>query len=158
MGDLSNISLNMDDWAPQYVGSGYTRDSAHRAKPLASTSGNAQHFSVEHKSHFDFKRPCLGPARAFSEPYFTPQASSYGPDLSTGLTARKARKFSHERARLLRERPWLTHPKYKQYLNRKRQDAGKDGKAIWPHHIEEAFQHGRHHHRSSLDTRLTYQH
>lgn len=132
----------MDGWTSQYVGSGHTRESAHRAKPLSSISGNAQHFPVESKSHFDFKRPCLGPTRSFSEPRFTPPASSYGQDYSAGLIARKARKFTHERARLLRERPWLNHPKYKQYQNRKRQDAGKDGKAIWPSHIEEAFQNG----------------
>ena len=37
-------------------------------------------------------------------------------------------------------RPYLQHPKYKQYITRVRQDTGKDGHAVWDCQLEEAFQ------------------
>jgi hypothetical protein len=41
------------------------------------------------------------------------------------------------------DRPYLVHPKYIEYRSRPRQEFGKDGKPIWPDHIEAAFQDGK---------------
>lgn len=44
--------------------------------------------------------------------------------------------------RLSIDRPYLRSQKYIDYRERKRQDIGKDGKPVWPDHVEASFQNG----------------
>ncbi|KAK5069550.1 hypothetical protein LTR64_008231 [Lithohypha guttulata] len=139
----------MDHWYTQSVGSGHNREPTHQSRVLTSISGNAQSFPVEAKSHFDFNfnRSVCATARAVSEPQYVapPPVYEFGHanEIEERLAARKIRRGSHppsSRQRLIREKAWLKHPIYRKYLNRKRQDNGRDGKPVWPDYIEESFQ------------------
>ncbi|KAK4905477.1 hypothetical protein LTR66_017807, partial [Elasticomyces elasticus] len=144
--------------------SGHTRESANnrQRKVLGSTSGNAQpHFqSVNQKpeevkqEHHNGQTPAPSPVLRQSEndpsSYMGIESTYPLPSKIIGsndqftlneqyLAARRARRLPAQK-RLLADRPYLRDAKYINYRDRKRQDAGKDGKPVWPDYIEESFQ------------------
>ncbi|KAK5945575.1 hypothetical protein PMZ80_002780 [Knufia obscura] len=136
-------------WHTHGVGSGHTRESAHRSRILTSTSGNAQNYAIDTKDHLNFKKPSSNGSRAVSEPQYQLSAPILGSNdkqaLNDRLAQHKARRSSHPQHRLLhgRDRPYLRNPKYINYRDRKRLDSGKDGKPVWSDAIEDSFQNGK---------------
>lgn len=126
--------------------SGRVRSSLHDSRILADISGNVQSHAPDLKHQLDYK-PYLHTTRAVSEPQYLAPCVTLGSNdrqpLNSRLALHKARRSSQVTNKVLRERPYLQHEKYLDYLKRHRHDKGKDGKPIWPDHIEASFQNGQ---------------
>lgn len=133
----------MDHWPSTGTGSGIPDELAYHGRVLASTSGNAQSFPTDTKVHLDFGSRTTSVGQAISDSQYVAALPVLGSNdkhiLHDRIAARKARRSTHP----VHDRPWLQTEKYKNYIDRKRQDAGKDGRPVWPHHIEESFQNGK---------------
>lgn len=137
----------MELWHTQDAGSDHTRESTHQTRILTSTSGNAQNYATDSKSHLDFREPSANNNRAVSEPQYQLSVPIVGSNdkqaLHDRLAQHKARRSSHPQHRLFYDRPYLRNPKYLAYRARNRYEVGKDGKPIWPDFMEESFQNGK---------------
>lgn len=135
------------DWSTSGNDAGHIHASVHNPCILASISGNIQSFAPESKQHVNFDKAYLHTARAVSEPqYLAPCVTLGSNDRQTStdrFAIRKARRSSQPHNKVLCDRPYLQNEKYIEYRRRKRQDLGRDGKPIWPDHIEAAFQNGK---------------
>lgn len=137
----------MDHSFPNSTGLDSTREPVHQSRVLASTSGNAQTFTLDIKDIKgcpDLSNPIVSGGHArHGLQHSAPLPVLGSNDKSTlhdRLAARKARRSSQPG----HERQFLHTEQYKTYRERKRQDIGKDGLPVWPDHIEESFQNGRH--------------
>lgn len=120
------------------------KEPVHHSRVLASISGNAQIFESDVKGCFDYgKNVHNGKQKRSDSPRPSPLpvlGSNDRSDSCDRLAARKAKRSSL----LNQERHYLQTEQYKIYKERKRQDIGSDGKPVWPDHIEESFQNGKH--------------
>jgi hypothetical protein len=134
-----NASLNMlhtDAFVPE--------DSKVLAEshPLSISSGNLQRLNVSARDGLENQGLFLK-----TEPqYPVPTVKLGSNDGSNHIIDQRLKKWQHNlpgpRTVVDPERPYLHNPKYLEYRSRHRQEIGKDGKPIWPPHIEAAFQNG----------------
>ena len=140
--DPSHHLDTMDHLSSNGTGSGFPDESAYHDRVLGSTSSNDQWFPSDTKAHLDFGQRINTGERATNDPRYVAALPVLGSNdkhpLYDRLAARKARRGIHS----IHDRPYLQSEKYKNYRERPRQDAGKDGKPVWPDHIEESFQNG----------------
>lgn len=120
---------------------------------LCVSSGNIQSSTVSLGDGVENQRPLsLGEGTdeaSIKAPFrlFQPPVALGSNDFADRSFEQKQQRKSSKsrypsRALLNQDRPYLSHPKYEEYRRRPRQDIGKDGKAIWPQPIEDAFQDG----------------
>ena len=116
---------------------------------LSVSSGNIQLLPIGHGDGIEnqYPLPSLSNSRSTSQQYPIPSLKLGSNDGSHHAFDSKPRHHPlkpRSSKRIDPERPYLVHPKYIEYRSRPRQEFGKDGKPIWPDHIEAAFQDGKH--------------
>jgi hypothetical protein len=115
---------------------------------LSTSPGNVQLLPLQHGDGIENQYPLPGLSAGRQTPQHFPI-----PTLKLGSNDGSSHAFNAHRLRrqalkprrskhIDPDRPYLVHPKYIDYRSRPRQDIGKDGKPIWPDHIEAAFQDG----------------
>lgn len=98
----------------------------HDHRVLRTTSGNARMFERDSKP-FDLIKP-LQRSRSVTTRRYSPYPKSVFSFKSESLSSNQPAHLENE--------------SYRDYLTRKRQDRGTDGRPIWPAEIEESFQDG----------------
>ncbi|KIW70578.1 hypothetical protein PV04_02834 [Phialophora macrospora] len=120
-------------------------DSRSAGEHLSVSSGNVQLLPVQHREGIEnqYPLPALSSGRQTPQQFPIPSLKlGSNDDSHHGFTSKPRRHPLRPRRTRLADpdRPYLVHPKYIEYRSRPRQDIGKDGKPIWPDHIEAAFQ------------------
>jgi hypothetical protein len=115
---------------------------------LSVSSGNVQLLPVQHREGIEnqYPLPALSSGRQTPQQFPIPSLKlGSNDDSHHGFHSRPRRHPLRPRRTRQADpdRPYLVHPKYIEYRSRPRQDIGKDGKPIWPDHIEAAFQDGK---------------
>ncbi|EXJ62241.1 hypothetical protein A1O7_02674 [Cladophialophora yegresii CBS 114405] len=120
-------------------------DSKLAGEHLSVSSGNVQLLPVQQREGTEnqYPLPALSSGRQTPQQFPIPSLK-LGSNVNShhGFDGRPRRHPLKPRRPRLNDpdRPYLVHPKYIEYRSRPRQDIGKDGKPIWPDHIEAAFQ------------------
>ncbi|KAJ9616858.1 hypothetical protein H2200_000578 [Cladophialophora chaetospira] len=112
---------------------------------LSVSSGNAQLLPLQQTEGTEnqYPLPSLSSGRHTPQQFPIPSlklGSNDGSSSALEVNARRHQLKSRRSKQIDVERPYLLHPKYIEYRSRTRLDIGKDGKPIWPDHIENAFQ------------------
>lgn len=122
---------------------------------LSVSSGNVQLLPFQHREGLENQYPLSASRGGRTTPQFPVPSlklgSNDGPRHASDSKVRR-QTFKAPRSKVPDpDRPYLYHPKYLEYRSRPRQELGKDGKPIWPDHIEAAFQDGKKRRSLGLD-------
>lgn len=114
---------------------------------LPVSSGNVRLLPLQHREGLENQYPLPTSAGGRITPQFPVPSlklgSNDGPRHASESKVRR-QMFKAPRTKFNDpDRPYLYHPKYLEYRSRPRQELGKDGRPIWPDHIEAAFQDGK---------------
>lgn len=132
----------MDPWSSHATDSEHTTEAACPVRVLASTSGNVQPFMTDSKHYSDLKKPSIVSDPGTSSTACLPSLPILGSNDKSSVQSHSAARKGRRISQPLPDRLFLQDEKYKNYLKRKRKDLGKDGKPVWPDHIEASFQNG----------------
>jgi transcriptional enhancer factor len=127
---------------------------------LSVSSGNVQLLPTHHGDGLENQYPLPGEHGTRQPSHFPIPSIKLGSNdtpiraLDVRLSRNAVRQYKKKAPDPAR--PYLIHAKYLEYRSRPRQDIGKDGKPIWPDHIEAAFQDGEYFRRQT-EPLLTYQ-